>query len=95
MGGMNLAPIDRFDGEFTFLPFAAQLRYGAVPTHPSSNDFQSAACVVADDLDLYVEAHWHLEAVRERVLHPGRALDDAMRDINARVAKRLYDRSRS
>lgn len=88
-----LAPIDRFDGDFDFLPFAAQLRYGEVPSHPSREDFQLAACVVSGDLDTYAEAHWHIEAVRERRLNPGRLLDEAKRDINNRVARRLFVRA--
>jgi hypothetical protein len=90
----NLAPIDRFDGDFDFLPLAAHVRYGQIPKFPSSGDFQSAVCLVVDDLDKYVEAHWYLEATRERILHPGRALDDAKRDINGRVASRLHKRTR-
>jgi hypothetical protein len=90
----TLNPIDAFAGDFEFLPLAAQLRYGAVPTHPTSENFQCAAVTVADDLDCYAEAHWHIEAVRERRLNPGRALDDAaLREIGARVAKRLYARA--
>lgn len=88
----TLAPIDLFDGDFDFLPLAAHLRYGAVPEYPTSVDFHNAVSLVADDTDRYVEAWWHVEAIRERILHPGRKLDDAKRDINNRVAKRLHQR---
>lgn len=80
-----------FDGEFSFLPLAAGLRYSAIPEYPTSADFQNAACCVAWDLDKYPEAHWYIEAIRERILNPGRKLDDAAHDINKRVATRLYE----
>jgi hypothetical protein len=83
----SINPIDRFEGDFEFLPIAAHLRYG-MPGH----DFQSAAVLVADDLDVYAEAHWYLEATRERVLNPACALDERMSAINTRVAKRLFER---
>jgi hypothetical protein len=79
-----------FDGDFDMLPIKAHFRYGVIPSHPTSNDFQLAACVVLDDLETYAEAHWYIEAIRERRMNPGRLLDDAKRDINARVADRLY-----
>jgi hypothetical protein len=86
-------PIDRFVGDFEFLPVAAHFRYGAVPTHVTSDDFQTAAVMVSADLDVYAEAHWHLEAVRERRLRPGCALDaEAISAINNRVAARLFER---
>lgn len=93
-----LAPVDCFDGEFAFLALAAQLRYGQLPgaAYPTSSDFALAVSAAAHDLDTYVEAHWHIEAVRQRILEPGTKLDDAaLHEINVRVAKRLYDRSRS
>jgi hypothetical protein len=89
----NLQPIDRFSGDFEFLPVAAHLRYGAIPVIVTSSDFQLAAVRVSADLEVYAEAHWHLEAVRERRLNPSRSLNDAMRDINDRVARRLYERT--
>ena len=90
---MAVPAIDRFDGSFEWLPLAAHLRYGAVPAYPTSQDFQRAACAVSVDLDTHAEAHWYLEAVRERRLHPGRTLNEAARDINGRVAARLYSRA--
>jgi hypothetical protein len=91
---MTISPIDRFDGDFDFMPFAAHVRYGAVPTYTTSEDFQLAAVTVAADLDVYAEAHWHLEAVRERRLRPGCALDaETIRAINGRVAARLFARA--
>lgn len=90
---MSIAPIDAFNGDFDSLSIAAQLRYGAIPAYPTSDDFQLAACLVADDLDIYAEAHWYIEAIRERRLNGGRLLEDAKRDINARVATRLYRRA--
>lgn len=90
----TLTAIDRFDGEFGFLPIAAQVRYGAVPVIVTSSDFQLAAVRVYGDLELYPEAHWYLEAIRERRLNPSRLLNDAMRDINNRVGRRLFDLQR-
>lgn len=89
----GVQPIDAFNGDFDLLPIAAHFRYGAVPVNVGGNEFQSIAVHVSNDLDIYAEAHWHLEAVRERRLNPTRSLNDAMRDINARVARRLYERS--
>lgn len=89
-----MTTIDTFTGDFYLLPLAAHFRYGAVPTHPTSQDFQSAAVTVSGDLDVYAEAHWYIEAVRERRLNPGRKLDDAsLREIAWRVAARLYNRA--
>jgi hypothetical protein len=87
-----MASIHTFNGDFDFLSVAAHFRYGAVPAYPTSQDFQAAAVAVSSDLDTYVEAHWHLEAVRERRQRPGCALDDnTIRGINNRVANRLYE----
>ncbi len=85
-------PIDKFDGDFDMLPIAAHFRYGAIPVNVGSSDFQSAAVRISADMDTYAEAHWYLEAIRERRINPMRSLNDAMRDINARVARRLYKR---
>ena len=87
-----VSPIDRFSGDFDVLPIMAHFRYGQVPVRPTSDDFQLTACLVESDLDVYAEAHWFLEAVRERRLHPARPLEDAKREIASRVARRLYDR---
>jgi hypothetical protein len=89
----TLQPVDAFDGDFDMLPLMAHFRYGVVPTHPTSDDFQLAAIMATHDGDLYAEAHWFIEAIRERRLNPGRLLDDAKRGINARVAARLYRRA--
>lgn len=82
-------PSNPFLGDFDLLPLAAQLAHGPVPSHPTSDDFQLAAMQHGDSHD--AAALWHLEAVRERRLHPGRPLDEAKPDINARVARRLYE----
>lgn len=84
----TINPIDRFDGDFDLLPIAAHLRYG-MPGH----DFQFAAVRVADDLDVYAEAHWYLEATRERALNPACVLNERLSAICARVARRLFDRA--
>jgi hypothetical protein len=89
-----IQPVDRFDGDFDVLPFAAHIRYGTIPHTVTSGDFQLAACVVSEDLDTYPEAHWYIEAMRERRINPGRALNEAKREINLRVAARLYARSK-
>ena len=81
----------RFDGDFALLPFRAGIRYGAVPAYPTSAEFHAAVSNADADLEEYPEAHWHIEAVRERRLNPGRSLDEARPDINARVARRLYE----
>lgn len=83
----NMNPVDRFLGDFEFLPLAAHLRYGQV-----GSDFQLAAVTVADDLGVYAEAHWYLEATRERAQDPACKLDERLSAINARVAKRLFER---
>ena len=81
-------PSRPFIGDFDLLPIAAQLAHGEVPTHPTGDDFQIAAMNLGDSRD--AADLWHLEAIRERRLHPGRLLQDARRDINARVASRLH-----
>lgn len=86
--------IDSFSGDFEWLPIAAHFRYGQVPQFPTSDEFQSACVRVSGDLDRYAEAHWFLEAVRERRMNPGRTMDeDALHDISERVAQRLYRRA--
>jgi len=81
-------PENPFLGDFDLLPLAAQISHGCVPTHPTSDDFQAIALRLGDSHD--AAALWHLEAVRERRLHPGRLLDEAKAEINGRVARRLY-----
>lgn len=81
-------PGNPFLGDFDLLPIAAHLAHGEVPLHPTSEDFQLAA-TRGDSHD--AADIWYLEAVRERRLHPGRALDDAKHDIGERVAARLHD----
>lgn len=78
-----------FLGDFDLLPLAAHLQHGAVPTHPTSDDFQLTAARLGDSSD--AASLWHLEAVRERRLNPGRPLEDAKKDINRRVAARLHE----
>jgi len=86
-----IAPVDRFDGDFDLLPFAAQIRYRQVDSCP---DFQSVAVEMSADLDVYPEAHWFLEASRERHLRPCCVFDDVtLKAIARRVAQRLYRRA--
>jgi hypothetical protein len=80
---------DWFDGDFDLLPFAAQLEYGAVPSFPTSTDFDMA---VTDWLsDRTAASAWQVEAIRERRLSPGKQID--AKAVSARVAARLYARS--
>ena len=83
-----------FEGNFALLGLASELRYGSLPggPFPGGHAFQLAAVTVAHDLEEHVEAHWFLEAVRERILRPGRKLDSAaLHEINVRVAARIYE----
>ena len=75
----ELRPVDRFDGDFDLLPFAAGVRYGAVPLYPTSGDFQDFAGVKVHEER--AEACWHLEAIRWRMQHPGKPLNDGLKDI--------------
>lgn len=83
-----------WDGDFDFLPFAAELGIGVLPLRPTSADFHLAVTDVESDLD-DVTAHWRLEAIRERIARPGCKLDsETKRAINGRVAARLFKRVR-
>lgn len=83
-----LTKIDRFDGEFDFLPFAAHLEYGPVPEWPTSEDFHLAVSVAfgADD----PAAEWRVAAIRYRIANGGKPLDDAaLREIARETAARI------
>jgi hypothetical protein len=83
-----------FDGDFDFVPFAAYLEFGMVPKFPLDTDVHAAVTQVQADPDK-VEAHWQLEAIRERRKRPGCKFDTAtLKTINKRVAARLYERCR-
>lgn len=88
-----------FDGEFSNLPIRAHLDIGPVPSRPTSDDFQDAAvrAGLADPFTIEgAAAHWYMEAVRERRLRPGAALDDTtLREIAKRVGERLHKAQRN
>lgn len=70
------------------LPFRAGVLCGPVPLYPIEDDFHRAVSVAFRSTD--PAAHWHLEAVRERRLRPGCALDaPTLETIDARVRARL------
>lgn len=78
---------DDFDGDFDFLPVASMIELGAIPSHPTSDDFQLAA-MTADDSPI---ARWRCEAIRYRRQHPAAALDEsALKAIANSVAGHLY-----
>lgn len=80
---------DDFCGDFDSLPIRAHILYGAVPTHPTSDDFQEAAMRAENEND--AAADWHLEAVRYRRHSPGALLtDEALRTIAQATSARLY-----
>lgn len=81
-------PSNPFLGDFDLLPISAHFAHGEVPTHPTSDDFQLAAMKMGDSHDA-VDL-WYLEAIRQRVLHPGQLLEEGKKDINARLADRLF-----
>ncbi len=81
-------PSRPFLGDFEMLPVAAHFAFGEVPLYPTSNDFQLAAMLYGDSHD--AAALWQLEAIRERRVHPNRALEAAKGDIAQRVAGRLH-----
>jgi len=66
------------------LPFAAGVRYGSVPEWPTREDFQNFACT--KEHEQRPEAHWHLEAIRWRLAHPGKPLNDGLREIAVKTA---------
>lgn len=83
-----------FDGNFSLLPITSEIRYGSIPQYPTASDFHMAStCLAVNEND--PAAHWRIEAIRERRMNPGRSLDEAMREINIRVASRLFDSARS
>jgi hypothetical protein len=84
----RLSAVDRFEGDFDLLPVAAHLRYGAVPEYPRSEDFQSFAGT--KEHEQRPEAHWHLEAIRWRLRHPGKPLSEGLREIAKATASALY-----
>ena len=75
------------------LPLRAALDIGPVPTHPTSDEFQSAATAAGNADPAAWEdaaARWYLEAVRERRHLPGCALDaEPLARIGERTAARL------
>ncbi len=84
----------RFDGDFSVLPFRAQVDIGLVPAFPTSNEFQLAA-IATTGVDPFswggVARIWYLEAVRERCNRPGAPLDQAaLKVIAHRTAERLF-----
>jgi hypothetical protein len=83
--------ISKFDGDFDLLPIASDLRYRQVKLHPTADDFQLVSMEVSGDLDTHAEAHWYLEATRwRRGPGYGRPLQEGLREINSRVARRLF-----
>jgi hypothetical protein len=83
-----LSAIDRFEGDFDTLPFAAGVRYGAVPEYPRSEDFQNFAGT--KEHEQRPEAHWQLEAIRWRLAHPGRPLNEGLKDIARATAAAIH-----
>lgn len=75
----DFTAIDLFDGEFSFLPFEASVRYGEVPLYPTSEDFHNF--VSTKFHEQRPAAHWHLEAIRWRRKHPGKPLNDGLKEI--------------
>lgn len=70
-----------------FLPFRAGVLFGPVSLYPTSEDFHNAATLY-DEAE--PAAHWQIEAIRYRRLHPGAPLDeDALAVIAGHVEKRL------
>jgi hypothetical protein len=88
-----MSAIDRFDGDFDLLPFAAGVRYGQVPLYPTSQDFQNFACTKA--WEHRPEAHWHLEAIRWRMVNMGKPLNEGLRDIAKATAAAIIKTMRS
>jgi hypothetical protein len=79
-----------FDGDFDLLPLKAHILFGAVPTHPTYEDFALAVTEVFGNR-FEPAAHWRVEAIRARRLQPGVKLDDVRVEINRATAKRLYE----
>ena len=91
-----------FDGDFETLPFAAHLRFGEVPTHPTPVDYfdaqararslrvaAAADSYAADAITLEIAAAtWHVEAIQERRLQADGRFDLAR--IASRVASSLH-----
>ena len=77
------------------LPPRAAFDIAPVPTHPTSDEFQSAAMAAGNADPATWEgaaARWHLEAVRERRHRPGCALDgETLARIGERTASRLAE----
>lgn len=80
-----LHAIDRFEGDFDLLPFAAGIRYGEVSLYPTSEDFQNFACTCSRERR--PEACWQLDAVRWRRSEGyGRPLNDGLKAIAVATA---------
>ncbi len=85
----ELTALDRFDGEFSFLPFEAGVRYGEVPLYPTGEDFQNAACVCAHEQR--PAAVWFREAIRwRRGPGYGRPLNEGLKAIASATATAIY-----
>lgn len=83
----ELTKLETFNGEFDFLPLAAEIEFGSVPMHPNSGDFQLAA--ITFDNEQSPAALWRLEAIRWRMGHHGVSMDlDAIAKV---VARRIYE----
>jgi hypothetical protein len=80
-----------FDGDFEMLPFRAHVLYGDVPLYPISEDFHLAVSVAFGRDD--AAADWRVEAVRWRLAHMGKPLNEGLREIAAATAARLYRKS--
>ena len=89
-----------FDGSFEFLPLRAHIDLGAVPSHPTSDDFHLAVSQLrAAENDsgtitwAIAAARWRVEAIRTRRQTPGAEIAD--RETFARTATALFNWSRS
>lgn len=82
----TLTAVETFDGDFSFLPFAAGVRYGQVPLYPTSEDFQRFACTKAHEER--PEAYWQLEAIRWRRQNAAHPLD--IKAIAVATAAAIY-----
>jgi hypothetical protein len=80
--------IDSFEGDFDALPLRSHLLFGEVPSYPTSEDFQNAACTAFGSTD--VAARWRMEAIRWRLVHRGVPMD--LHAIAIAVANFLFAR---
>lgn len=83
-----------FTGDFELLPIRSEIVFGTLPQFPTAADYHAAVSDLEHNQD-DPAAHWRVEAIRERRMRPGVTLDEAtLREINRRVAARLYARCR-